>query len=243
MIHRHLGLGLCALVFATSPLLAQDTQDAAPDTAATGGDAMTPDQRFSYMVGMEVGRSLQQLNSDIDVDALTQAIKDVLSGAEPKLSEAEVAQLKQAFVAQRQQQAQVQAQTQATENRRAGDEFLTANAEKEEVQTTESGLQYIVVAQGEGERPESTDTVRVHYRGTLLDGTEFDSSYARGQPAEFPVNQVIPGWTEALQLMPVGSTYKLFIPSDLAYGPRGVGDRIAPNSTLIFDVELLDIVE
>ena len=131
----------------------------------------------------------------------------------------------------------------AKKNKLEGDKFLAENAKKEGVKSTPSGLQYIVITEGEGDTPTSTDIVKVHYTGTLIDGRVFDSSVSRGVPAQFGVNQVIPGWTEALQMMKVGSKYKLFLPSDIAYGERGAGEMIQPNSTLIFEVELLDIIK
>lgn len=131
----------------------------------------------------------------------------------------------------------------AKKNKLEGDKFLAENARKEGVKSTPSGLQYIVITEGEGDTPTSTDIVKVHYTGTLIDGRVFDSSVSRGVPAQFGVNQVIPGWTEALQMMKVGSKYKLFLPSDIAYGERGAGEMIQPNSTLIFEVELLDIIK
>ncbi|MBW2412326.1 MAG: FKBP-type peptidyl-prolyl cis-trans isomerase, partial [Deltaproteobacteria bacterium] len=152
-------------------------------------------------------------------------------------------QIKQEFSRQVQESRQTQMAALSEKNRADGEAFLAANKNKEGVVTTASGLQYKVLKKGDGPKPQNNDRVSVHYRGTLLDGTEFDSSYKRGKPATFQVNGVIRGWTEALQLMNVGSKYQLFIPSDLAYGTRGAGRKIGPNSTLIFDVELLGIEE
>ena len=201
----------------------------------------TDSKQLSYMLGMDVGASLKTIGAEIDLDAFTQAIDDILAGREPKLTREKAAQLKQAFIQQRQQQHQASIQAAAEENLAQGNAFLEQNKTQEGVNTTASGLQYQVIKEGDGPTPTTTDTVTVHYRGTLLDGTVFDSSYNRGQPATFALNGVIAGWTEGLQLMPVGSTFKFFIPSQLAYGERGAGAQIGPNTTLIFEVELLEI--
>jgi len=166
-----------------------------------------------------------------------------LSGAEPAISQEEAMQVQQAFQQKMQAKREADMQAAATKNKADGEAFLAANKSKDGVKTTESGLQYVVVTEGTGAKPAVTDTVKVHYTGTLLDGTKFDSSVDRGQPAQFALNAVIPGWTEALQLMPVGSKYTLWIPSELAYGDRAMpGSPIGPNSTLKFEVELLEIV-
>jgi FKBP-type peptidyl-prolyl cis-trans isomerase len=157
------------------------------------------------------------------------------------LTQEETAQIQQQF-AQKQQERQIKETIEMiTENKKAAEDFLKENAGKEGVTTTESGLQYKVITQGEGPKPKAEDVVKVHYKGTLLDGTEFDSSYSRNEPAVFPLNQVIPGWTEAVQLMNVGSKFKLFLPPDLAYGDRGAPPVIEPGSMLVFEVELLGI--
>ena len=194
-------------------------------------------KRFSYMVGLDVAASIQKIGAEIDLDVFMQALDDTLAGREPKLSEADIQQIKQAFIEKRQQAGQTQAQ----ENLAQGQTFLEQNKSQKGVKITDSGLQYLVVNEGDGPKPTASDTVTVNYRGTLIDGTEFDSSYERGQPATFPLKGVIPGWTEGLQLMPVGSTFKFFIPPQLAYGERSAGPKISPNSTLIFEVELLEI--
>lgn len=203
----------------------------------------TENKQFSYVVGMDVGKSLKNLGTDLDLDTVIMAIRDVTQGEEPLLSETQANELKQAFFQKRQQEAAEQAQEQAAENKEKGQAFLAENANKEGVQITESGLQYEVIEEGSGASPSADDRVTVHYTGTLIDGTVFDSSRERGQPATFALNQVIPGWTEGLQLMKEGAHYKFYIPSDLAYGERGAGNVIEPGSTLIFDVELMEVAE
>lgn len=198
-------------------------------------------ERYSYILGLDVGQSLGNLDTELDLDVLRRGIEDALEDRERAMSDEEIQATRAALMQQVQARAQARAQARGETNRQAGAEFLAENAEREGVEVTDSGLQYEVIEAGDGERPGAEDTVTVHYRGTLLDGTEFDSSYSRGEPATFPLNGVIPGWTEGLQLMPVGSTYKFYIPSELAYGERGAGQAIGPNSTLVFDVELLEI--
>ena len=192
-------------------------------------------EKISYALGLSLGHSL--LNSGInkmDYNQLMNGIKDVLEGNKPAMSTQEAQQVISNFFEEQQAQA-------AEKNISEGKAFLEANGKRAEVTTTASGLQYEVLQEGNGEKPKATDRVKVHYHGTLLDGTVFDSSVNRGKPATFGVNQVIAGWVEALQLMPVGSKWKLYIPSELAYGAHGAGQSIAPHSTLIFEVELLDI--
>ena len=209
----------------------------------------TVDQRLSYIVGSNVA---QQFNRDeilLDEKAFLQAIADINAGVESRLSQEQVQATVQEMQArmqakQQEQQAKQQAELAAAgeKNKAEGEAYLATNAQKEGVIVTDTGLQYKVLASGEGAQPKAEDTVSVHYRGTLIDGTEFDSSYSRGEPATFPVQGVIPGWVEALQLMKVGDKFELTIPSDLAYGPGGTGGDIGPNATLIFEVELLEVV-
>ena len=208
----------------------------------------TEQDKLSYVIGMDIGNSLKQLNAEFNLEAMALGIKAVLESETPLLDQAEAEQIKQAFFqkvqAEAQQKAAAAAEEQAAagqKNLQAGQAFLTENKTKEGIVETASGLQYQVLQEGDGPKPKASDTVTVHYRGTLLDGNEFDSSYSRGQPATFGLNQVIAGWTEGVQLMPVGSKYKFFIPSNLAYGEQGAGGRIGPNETLIFEVELLEI--
>ena len=200
-------------------------------------------EKISYVLGQEIGNSFKESPVEIDLDIFIQGMSDSLKGAKSLLDADETNQIKQEFSRQVQESRQTQMAALSQKNRAEGEAFLAANKNKEGVVTTTSGLQYKVLKKGDGPKPQDNDRVTVHYRGTLLDGTEFDSSYKRGNPATFQVNGVIRGWTEALQLMNVGSKYQLFIPSDLAYGARGAGRKIGPNSTLIFDVELLGIEE
>ena len=224
-------------VLATSAVLA------AAVSSVYAQELTTEKQKVSYMVGMDVGRNLSQIKDEIDVDVLMQGIKDMMAGGETKLTPEQANEVKQSFMKKMQAKATEERAAAAAKNRTEGEAFLAENAKKPGVKTTESGLQYQVMTQGKGKKPAATDKVKVHYVGTLIDGTKFDSSVDRGQPAEFALNGVIKGWTEALQLMPVGSKYKLFVPSDLAYGEQGTPGPIGPNSTLIFEVELLEIVE
>lgn len=195
----------------------------------------TEKQKGSYAFGMNVGRNIAPIAKQLDIDLFMRALRDQLEGKEPAMTDVEGREAFMAF----QETASKAAQA---ESLKAGKDFLANNTknDKDIVQLV-SGLQYKVVTAGTGEKPKATDTVQVHYTGTLIDGTKFDSSRDRGTPAEFPVNGVIAGWTEALQLMPTGSRWTLFIPGNLAYGERGSPPRIPPNSVLVFDVELMAI--
>jgi FKBP-type peptidyl-prolyl cis-trans isomerase FklB len=191
--------------------------------------------KVSYSVGLQIGFNLSRQKVDINPDILATGIKDALAG-KPQLNPDQIKEIMTTFEKDMEQK-----QKEAGEkNKTEGAKFLEENKKKEGVKTTASGLQYKALKDGNGAQPKATDTVTVNYRGTLINGTEFDSSYKRGQPATFPVNGVIKGWTEALQLMKVGSKYQLFIPSNLAYGERAVSPDLGANSTLIFEVELLD---
>ncbi len=196
-------------------------------------------EKTSYALGMNVAMSLKQIPMELDVDAVKEGLADMLSGAKPVLEQEEYSAVMQAFQAKMQAEQQAAAAGKMEENTAAQKEFLAKNKDVEGVITTGSGLQYIVLKEGEGDSPTLDHTVKVHYEGKLLDGTVFDSSIQRGEPIEFGVGQVIKGWTEALQLMNVGSKYKLFIPSELAYGERGAGNLITPGAMLTFEVELL----
>ncbi|MEX0837698.1 MAG: FKBP-type peptidyl-prolyl cis-trans isomerase [Gemmatimonadota bacterium] len=200
------------------------------------------DQKASYGIGLNVGSQLADSRDRLDRMAFMRGVEDALQGSEPAIDRAEIQPALEAFAAEIQAAAAAEREQAANENTEAGEAFLAENADRDEVMATESGLQYEVLAEGEGPTPAADDQVEVHYTGTLIDGTEFDSSRG-GDPAVFGVGAVIPGFSEALQLMPVGSQYRIWIPSDLAYGPQGSGPIIGPNSVLVFDIELLGIVE
>lgn len=193
-------------------------------------------EKASYAIGMQIGKSLKMQNADVVVPSLVAGLNDGLGGKDGKLKPEEM----QAAMQKMQESAMKKAQEQAEQNLKKGDEWLAQNKSKSGVKSTESGLQYEVVKEGSGASPKDTDIVKVHYTGTLTTGEKFDSSRDRGEPVEFPVNGVIPGWTEALKLMKVGASYKLAIPPKLAYGPQG-RPGIPPNSVLLFDVELIEV--
>jgi FKBP-type peptidyl-prolyl cis-trans isomerase len=202
----------------------------------------TQEKKVSYGMGVGLGERIKKESFAIDIDAFAKGVKDVIQDGERLLTQEQIMTEMKAFQQDQMAKQQAERETLATTNKTAGDAFLAENKTKEGIVTTDSGLQYKIVTAGEGAMPAATDTVEVNYAGKLLDGTEFDSSYKRNSTVSFPVNGVIPGWTEALQLMPVGSKWQLFIPSDLAYGPGGTGGGpIGPNATLIFDVELVAI--
>ncbi|GAB2191935.1 FKBP-type peptidyl-prolyl cis-trans isomerase [Sessilibacter sp. MAH2] len=239
---------LASAVAGSLLLVACAGEKAEPEAVAKTAAVETMEQKVSYIFGLNIGRQFQRDDIVLDIPALTQALEDLQADAEPRLTDEQMQETMQAFqqVMIAKQQAAQEAAAEAArvageENAKIGAEFLAANGEKEGVVTTESGLQYKVITEGTGEKPGPTDKVTVHYRGTLIDGTEFDSSYSRNAPATFGVNQVIPGWTEALQLMTEGSKWELYIPSELAYGPGGTGGEIGPNATLIFEVDLLTV--
>jgi FKBP-type peptidyl-prolyl cis-trans isomerase FklB len=193
--------------------------------------------KISYVIGRDMAENLRKQGIDVEAEAFVQGMKEVMAGKPSALSPAEV---QQAMMALQQSISQKQ-QGKGTDNKKVGEDFLAQNKTKEGVKTLPSGLQYQILEPGKGKSPSKTDKVTTHYHGTLIDGTVFDSSYERGQPATFPVNGVIAGWTEALQLMQEGAKWRLFIPSDLAYGARGAGQDIGPNTALIFDVELISV--
>jgi FKBP-type peptidyl-prolyl cis-trans isomerase FklB len=197
----------------------------------------TDKQKVSYIVGTQIGQQLKGDGMDVDADMLGQAIRDVMKGTAPRLSPEEM----QAVMTKYQQERMAKMNEKGAKNLEAGKAFLAANKKKEGITELANGLQYKVIKGGSGKKPSETDTVTVNYRGTLIDGAEFDSSYKRGEPANFPVNRVIPGWTQVLQLMAEGSKWQVFIPSELAYGKTGSGATIGPNSTLIFDIELIKV--
>jgi len=199
----------------------------------------TDEKKAGYAIGQQIGNSFKMQNVNPDLDAVVAGMRDALKGEKGKLTPEET----QAAIMKLREQSMAKIEEEAKANKEKGDKYLEENKKKEGVKVTSSGLQYQVINEGKGLSPKDDSFVKVHYKGTLIDGTEFDSSYARGEPAEFPVNGVIKGWTEALKLMKPGAKYKLHIPSDLAYGPIGRPPQIPGNSVLVFDVELLDIVK
>lgn len=203
--------------------------------AAVGADVEldTDEKQYSYAMGVIFAQNVSAQLDELDVDAFFMALDDVLRGNTVRLDQEEI----QSIMATQQEKRQ----SSAVDNHKEGQVFLEKNGKKDGVVTTASGLQYTVLTAGKGAKPGPDDTVLAHYRGTLIDGTEFDSSHARGEPMEFGVTQVIAGWQEALQLMPQGSKWRVFVPSDLAYGASGAGAKIGPHAALIFDIELLDI--
>lgn len=197
--------------------------------------------KVSYALGIGIGRQLSQMGAaDLNIDDFAQAIKDVIAG-DLKLGDAEAQQIVQEFFAKQEEKQKAETAEKGKAAKQDGEKFLAENGKKEGVITTASGLQYQVLREGNGQSPKATDTVECHYEGTLIDGTKFDSSYDRGQTATFPLNQVIAGWTEGLQLMKEGGKYRFFIPYGLGYGERGAGASIPPFSTLVFDVELVSV--
>ncbi len=198
-------------------------------------------EKLGYSIGMDIGSTLKRQGVELDVDSLTKGLKDSYTGGKTLLTEEESRTEIQEFQKKMMEKQAEAMRLQAEKNKAEGEKFLAENGKKEGVKTLPSGLQYKVITPGTGKTPKATDTVTTHYRGTLIDGTEFDSSYKRGEPVSFPVSGVIPGWTEALQLMKEGAKWQLFLPSSLAYGERGVGRDIGPNATLIFDVELISV--
>lgn len=211
--------------------------------ANAGGDTMLKNEKdkVSYSIGLNIGGNFKSQSVDINPDILIKGIKDALSGSKPLMTEKEIQETMTAFQKEITAKQAERTKSLAETNKKEGEAFLAANKGKEGVKTTSSGLQYKIIKDGNGQTPKATDTVTVNYSGTLIDGTEFDSSYKRGEPASFPVNGVIPGWTEALQMMKVGSKWQLFLPPAIAYGERGQGRVIGPNAALIFEVELLSV--
>jgi FKBP-type peptidyl-prolyl cis-trans isomerase FklB len=201
----------------------------------------TEKDKRSYSIGFDMGNSIKRNGIDVDPTILTKAIQDVLSGGTPLMTEQE---MRESINTLQKDMAAKQAERTkelGDKNKKDGDAFLTENKKKEGVKTLPSGLQYMILADGKGSNPKATDTVTVQYRGTLIDGAEFDSSYKRGQPATFALNQVIKGWTEGVQLIKEGGKIRLFVPSALAYGDRGAGAQIGPNAALIFEIELISV--
>lgn len=232
----------------TAPAKKQPSPAASPTPtpkAETPSPFANETDKVSYALGMNIATSLatniKRQNVEVNNDVLVQAIKDGLSGGKTLMTEAEAQNTLRQFMTELQAKQEAKMKEAADANKKEGDAFLAANKTKPGVVALPSGLQYKIIKEGTGPKPAATDNVVCNYRGTLINGKEFDSSYKRGEPATFPVGGVIKGWTEALQLMPVGSKWELYIPADLAYGARGAGADIGPNATLIFEVELLSI--
>ena len=229
-MRRRLAVGMCAMLALSGAAFAADAPELKDDK-----------EKLSYSIGMDIGGNLKRGSVEVDPDILAKGLKDSYGGGKTLLTEDEA---RQAIMAFQQAQKAKQAETMrklAEQNKAEGEKFLAENAKKEGVKTLPSGLQYKEIVPGAGKSPKATDTVTTHYKGMLIDGTEFDSSYKRGQPATFQVSGVIPGWTEALQLMKEGAKWQLFLPSGLAYGERGAGREIGPNATLVFEVELISV--
>ncbi len=213
--------------------------------ALAQGDPTLKDDKdkISYSIGVEIGTTLKKQGIEVVADVLTKGLKDALTGAKTLMTEEEIIEtlttFRKNFIAKKQEEAKQLGE----KNKKEGEVFLAENQKKEDVKTLPSGLQYRVIKPGTGKKPKAEDMVTVHYRGTLIGGKEFDSSYSHGKPATFPVNRVIPGWTEVLQLMEEGAKWEVFIPSKLAYGEQGAGNEIGPNATLIFEIELISVQE
>lgn len=226
-------LVIVLMLFSVSQVNAQETQKRKIPK--------TEKERISYVIGVNAVNNFKSRGDDFDLEMVIQGLRDAYSGNKLLISEEESSEILDAY-RKKQLQKQIEATTiLAEKNKKEGDAFLAENKTKEGVVTLASGLQYKIIKAGEGNKPVDSNTVRVHYRGTLLDETEFDNSFKRGQPNSFSLAGIIPGWSEALKLMPVGSKWQLFIPPDLAYGAKGAGNAIGPNATLIFEVELLAI--
>jgi FKBP-type peptidyl-prolyl cis-trans isomerase len=234
------GMMLLGNVLAQQTPAANPPQSSAPESTSNPA-FKTQKDKVSYAIGMNIGANLHRQSVDIDPKVLQQGLEDALAGGKTLLSEDEARATLTDFQTDMRKKQQEKMQQAGEANKKDGDAFLAANKAKDGVVALPSGLQYKILTAGTGPKPAAGDSVVCNYRGTLIDGKEFDSSYKRGQPATFPVSGVIKGWTEALQLMPVGSKWQLFVPSELAYGERGTGADIGPNATLIFEVELLSI--
>ena len=247
-------LPLILTSLALAPLaLAAKNPSATPKPIAVASATPTPNpdepigplknqnDKISYAIGLDIGSTLKRQMIDVDQSLMTKGIQDGMSGAKPIMNEEQVRQVMSTFQKDMMAKQAAVRKAEGEKNGAEGKKFLEENKKKAGIKTTADGLQYQVIAEGSGNPPKETDTVEVNYRGTLINGTEFDSSYKRGKPAKFPVNRVIKGWTEGLQLMKPGAKYKFYIPPQLAYGERGAGSEIGPESTLVFDVELLGV--
>lgn len=245
-------LALAALALAATGCNKPADKAAKPETAAATGDQTTAaipglateKDQVSYMIGMAMAKQWEPIKDEIDVDVLARAIKSAFAGDKLLLTDEQAAKISESFGERMQAKQLAKLQTEARQNAEAGAAFLADNGKKPGVQTTASGLQYQVLSAGEGAKPKPTDSVRVNYKGSLLDGTVFDDSARHGGPATIPLQQVVPGWQEGIALMPVGSKYRFWIPAALGYGEQGTpGGPIPPNATLVFEVELLDIAK
>jgi len=209
--------------------------------AWAGEDLASEKDKISYSIGLTIGKDFKFKEIEVDPEVFLKGLKDGLAGAEPRLSQEEMEETMRAFGQQLRVKQEAKQKARAQENKEKGDAFLAENGRKEGVKTLESGLQYQVLEEGTGKQPQADDSVTVHYKGTTLDGKEFDSSYKRGQPATFRLNQVIKGWSEGVRLMKEGAKWRLFIPPALAYGATGAGAAIGPEETLIFEIELVKV--
>jgi FKBP-type peptidyl-prolyl cis-trans isomerase FklB len=227
---KSVGAGLLAFIFMITLAYGEENTELSSDKDKT-----------SYALGMNIAQDFKKRHWDINPASFAKGFEDSFSGSKTLVSDEEMTTLLIAFQKSMMKKQIEEQQAAGEKNKKEGEDFLAANKTKKGVKTTSSGLQYKIIKEGNGQTPRADDTVTTHYRGTLIDGTEFDSSYKRNEPATFPVNGVIPGWTEALQLMKTGSKWQLFIPSKLAYGEQGAGQVIGPNAVLIFDIDLLSI--
>ncbi len=228
-----------ALLLAMLSACAQQDQNGG--SASTSVKLDTDAQKFGYAIGVDLGKSLQPVKQDVDIAALKAGLDDAFAGTTPKLDDAAREEVKNDVARKMQERQQAERAEQADKAKQEGEAFLAENAKREGVKSTASGLQYEVMTEGKGAKPSAEDRVTVHYKGMLINGEEFDSSYARGQPVTFPLSNVIPGWTEGVQLMAPGAKYKFFIPAALGYGERGAGVKIGPNETLVFVVDLVSV--
>ena len=232
---------IAALLLGVGLLRAQDAEKAETAPAPGAAPFKSDMKQVSYCIGVNVGRSFKAQDVALDVDAFLDGFRDGLGGKEPRISQPDMQKIMMAYQQELVAHQKEKTKRMTEENRTKGAAFLAENGKKEGVKVTDTGLQYKVLKEGAGKRPQATDTVTVHYKGTLIDGTEFDSSYGRGEPVTFPVRGVIRGWTEALLLMKEGARWQVVIPSELAYGERGAGRDIGPNAVLVFEIELIRI--
>lgn len=229
------------LVLILAAALAAACSKTEDGVTADASDLQTDAQKFGYAIGVDIGKSLTPVKDDVDIDSLVKGLEETVAGKTPRMTDETREKVKAEISSKLQKKQMEERLAKAGKAKEAGAKFLEDNGKREGVKTTASGLQYEVIAEGEGATPRKEDKVTVHYKGTLTDGTEFDSSIARGQPVTFPLGNVIPGWTEGLQLMKTGGKAKLYIPAELGYGERGAGAKIGPNETLVFEVELIKI--